>query len=129
VQYQDQITTNGEVDMSAKLEPHGVYLLANALGVGEYAVLEAVHEQDQWYVVECHAAPFGSDPFRQRTALPPEQQLRFLLAADGVLLQRTATGTWHPSAHTLTNLSLMGYLRDGTYVGVAEQTAAPADEA
>jgi hypothetical protein len=114
--------------MSAKLELHGVYVLPNALGVGEYAVLEAVQEQDQWYVVECHAAPFGSAPFRARTALPPEQRMRFVLAADGVLLQPTPTGTWHPSTHTLSNLSLMGYLRDGTYVGVAEQTAAPADE-
>ena len=115
--------------MSATLEPHGVYLLPNALGVGEYAVLEAVREQDQWYVVECHAAPFGSDPFHERMTLPPAQQLRFLLAADGKLLQPTPTGTWQPSVHTLSNLSLMGYLRDGTYVGVAEQTAAPADEA
>jgi hypothetical protein len=115
--------------MSAKLEPHGVYLLPNALGVGEYAVLEAVREQDQWYVVECHAAPFGSEHFRQRTALPPAQQLRLLLAADGVLLHPTPTGTWQPSDYSLTNLSLMGYLRDGTYVGVVEQTAAPADEA
>lgn len=114
--------------MSAKLEPHGVYILPHALGHGEYAVLEAVREQDQWYVVECHAAPFGSDAFRQRTALPPAQQLRLLLAADGVLHERTPMGTWQPSAHTLSKLSLMGYLRDGTYVGVVEQTAAPADE-
>ncbi len=109
--------------MSATLEPHGVYLLPNALGVGEYAVLEAVREQDQWYLVECHAAPFGSDAFRHRTAVPPEQQLRLLLAADGGLHQRTPTGTWHPSAHTLTQLSLMGYLRDGTYIGVADEGA------
>ncbi len=115
--------------MSAKLERHGVYVLPNALGVGAYAVLEAVQEQDQWYLVECHAAPFGSDPFHQRTTLPPEQQLRFLLAADGALLHPTPTGTWQPSAHTLSHLSVMGYVRDGTYVGVAEQTAAPADEA
>jgi hypothetical protein len=109
--------------MSATLEPQGVYLLPHALGQGEYAVLEAVREQDQWYLVECHAAPFGSDRFRARAALPPEQQLRLLLGEDGELLHQTPTGTWQPSPHTLTNLSLMGYLRDGTYVGVADLPA------
>ncbi len=112
--------------MSARLELHGVYMLPDALGQGAYAVFEAV--QDQWYLVECHAAPFGSDQFRARAGLPPEQQLRLVLAEDGGLHQRTPTGTWQPSEHTLTNLSLMGYLRGGTYVGVAEQTTAPADE-
>ncbi len=79
--------------MSAKLEQHGVYLLPNALDEGEYAVLEAVREQDRWYLVECHTAPFGCDLFRQRTVLPSEQQMRFVLADDGVLLQHSPTGT------------------------------------
>lgn len=79
--------------MSAKLEQQGVYLLPNTLGEGEYAVLEAVQEQDRWYLVECHAAPFGNDRFRERTTLPRVQQMRFVLADDGVLLQHSPTGT------------------------------------
>lgn len=106
--------------MSARLEQHGVYLLPDAIDGTEYVLLEAVQDQDGWHLIETHAASHAKDRFNDRSGLPAEQLLRYTVASDGTLVEQTSSGSTSGRRFTLANLSLMGYLRDGTYVSAAE---------
>lgn len=107
--------------MSVKLEQGGVYLLPDAVDGEIYAVLEAQRTADGWQLVECHATPFGPEAFQRRATLPPEEQLRYRVDADGALLQEQPSADAAPTRWTVANLSLLGRMRDGALVLVESQ--------
>ena len=106
--------------MSTRLEQNGVYLLPDALDGSEYIILQATQEAGGWQLVECHATPHGNDRFRERTALPPDQMIRYAVTPDGTLVEQSTSGHQRETQFTLANLSLLGYVQDGAFVSAAE---------
>lgn len=100
--------------MSAHLEQNGLYILPKALGATDYLVLRAEQHSAGWRLVENHDAPGGSDRFRARAGLSSEHMYVFAVSVSGELEQLTPQD--NQGRHSLANLSLLGYLRDGRFV-------------
>jgi hypothetical protein len=106
--------------VSVNLEQDGLYLLPQGLGGSSYLILQAVHTPGGWNLIENHATSFGSEEFKARSALAPEQLARFVVEPSGALAQQAAGGTAQQTSFSLANLSLIGYLRDGSFVPTEE---------
>lgn len=106
--------------MSVTLEQDGLYILAHATEGSSYLILQAVETAGGWSLVENHATPFGSEQFKARCQFPPDQMVRFHVAPSGVLVADGGGGTAQQTDFTLANLSLIGYLRNGTFVPTEE---------
>ncbi|HEY0604984.1 MAG TPA: hypothetical protein VGD58_18845 [Herpetosiphonaceae bacterium] len=106
--------------MSVTLEQDGLYILAHALEGSSYLILQAVKTADGWNLVENHATPFGSEQFKTRSQFPADQMVRFAVDPSGALVADGGGGTAQQTNFTLANLSLIGYLRNGTFVPTEE---------
>lgn len=106
--------------MSVTLEQDGLYILAHALEGSSYLILQAVSNGGSWNLIENHATPFGSEQFKSRSQFPADQMVRFAVAPSGALVEDGGGGTAQQTNFTLANLSLIGYLRNGTFVPTAE---------
>lgn len=106
--------------MSVKLEQNGLYILAHALEGSSYLILQAVQTSDGWSLIENHATPFGSDEFKARRQFSPDQMVRFAVQSSGELVEQGNGSTVQQMNFTLANLSLIGYLRNGTFVPTEE---------
>jgi len=100
--------------MSARLEENGLYILPDALGEMDYMIVRAEQHGDGWRLVESHDAPGGSDRFRARVGLRTEDLYVFEVSPSGEIKQ-TAPRDEQRITHTLANLSLLGYLRNGRF--------------
>jgi hypothetical protein len=105
--------------MSVTLEQDGVYILPNALD-GTYLIVQAERGSEGWQLTECHATSFGSEQFKARSLFAPDQLIRYTVDPAGSLVQRGGHGTAHQTEWTLANLSLIGYLRNGTFLPTEE---------
>lgn len=106
--------------MSVTLEQDGLYILAHATEGSSYLILQAVKTADGWNLVENHATPFGSEQFKARSQFPADQMVRFHVTPSGALVAASGGGTAQQTDFTLANLSLIGYLRNGTFVPTEE---------
>lgn len=83
-------------------------------------ILQAVRNGGSWNLIENHSTPFGSDQFKSRSQFPADQMVRFAVAPSGTLVEDGRGGTAQQTDFTLANLSLIGYLRNGTFVPTEE---------
>jgi len=102
--------------MSVKLEQDGLYMLPNGLDGRSDLILRATQTSDGWQLVECHGLPFGSEQFKARASLPAEQLRRYTVETSGALLQDSTNNAAQPTDFSMANLSLIGYLRGGTFI-------------
>ena len=102
--------------MSIKLEENGVYLLPENGGGPAYLILLATRENGGWHLSEYHETSFGDAAFKQRATLPPEEMMHFEVAPNGELLERGVRGVARQTGLSLTKLSLLGHLRNGSFM-------------
>jgi hypothetical protein len=112
--------SQGVQRVSVNLVQDGLYLLPHGLTGSSYVILQAVQTPGGWNLIENHATSFGSEEFKARSSLPSEQLLRFAVEPSGALTQQGAGGTAQQTSFSLANLSLIGYLRNGTFVPTEE---------
>ena len=105
--------------MSVTLEQDGLYILPNALEE-TYLIVQAERAADGWQLTESHATSLGSEEFKARAQLPPDQLTRYTVDSSGALARHEANGTVRQTTLTLANLSLIGYLRDGRFIPTEE---------
>jgi hypothetical protein len=101
--------------MSVTLEQDGLYILPNALHE-TYLIVQAQHTSQGWQLVESHATSLGSDEFKARAQFSPDRMMRYAVDPSGALVEHSANGTAQQTNLTLANLSLIGYLRNGTFI-------------
>jgi hypothetical protein len=106
--------------VSVTLEQDGLYILAHALEGSSYLILQAVSGGGGWSLIENHATPFGSEQFKARSQFSANQMVRFAVEPSGALIADSGGGTAQQTNFTLANLSLIGYLRNGTFVPTEE---------
>jgi hypothetical protein len=105
--------------MSVTLEQDGLYILPNALEE-TYVIVQAERAAEGWQLTESHATDLGSEEFKARAQLPPDQQIRYAVDSSGALTRQGADGTARQTSLTLANLSLIGYLRGGRFIPTEE---------
>jgi hypothetical protein len=101
--------------MSMKLDHDAIYILPDAFR-GGYAILRATEEADGWHLREYHGLDGVAQPMEERASLPAEQQLHYQVGTEGELIEQSANRLEHATAFTITNLNLLGRLRDGVLV-------------
>jgi hypothetical protein len=105
--------------MSVTLEQNGLYILPNALQE-TYLIVQAERAADGWQLTESHATDLGSEEFKARAQLAPDQLTRYAVDQAGALVRHGADGTAQQTNLTLANLSLIGYLRGGKFIPTEE---------